>query len=140
MIDEPAAHLVPRPGTLDIAFEWFLRLLAAACMYFGVLYWVRLIGLYDGTLWRFDVMPLHWQIAAVTLAVLFPFAAVGLWLLASWGSVIWFLCAAIEAVMHGGFPELFGRKPEILAVHSAVAVIYAGFRLAFYIRKRRAAS
>ncbi len=34
-------------------------------------------------------MPVHWQVATVTLAVFFPFAAVGLWMLASWGPVIW---------------------------------------------------
>ena len=39
---------------------------------------MRLIGFYDGPLWRFDLMPVHWQIAAVTLSVFYPFAASGL--------------------------------------------------------------
>ena len=48
--------------------------IAGYCLLFGILYWIRLIGFYDGPLWRFDLMPVHWQVAAVMLAVFFPFA------------------------------------------------------------------
>ena len=68
-------------------------LIAAYCLLFGVLYWIRLIGYYAGPLWRFDLMPVHWRVAGVMLAAFFPFAAIGLWMLASWGPVIWFICA-----------------------------------------------
>ena len=93
-----------RPTILEAAFVWFQRLIAGYCLLFGILYWVRLIGVYDGPLWRFDLMPVHWQIAAVTLAVFFPFAAIGLWMLASWGPVIWVICAVTETVMYFVFP------------------------------------
>src|SRR5690606_27666620 len=79
------------PNAAERVFVWFQRVIAAYCLMFGVLYWIRLIGLYDGSLWRFDLMPIHWQVAVVTLAVFFPFAAIGLWMLASWGPVIWFI-------------------------------------------------
>ena len=83
-----------------------------------MLYWIRLIGFYDGPLWRFDLMPVHWQVAAVVLAAFFPFAAIGLWMLASWGPVIWFICAATETVMYLGFPDLFGQRMLIVASHA----------------------
>ncbi len=89
-----------RPTLTETAFVWFQRMIAGYCLLFGILYWVRLIGVYDGPLWRFDLMPVHWQVAAVTLAVFFPFAAIGLWMLASWGPVIWVICAVTEAVMY----------------------------------------
>ena len=93
-----------RPTLTEQAFVWFQRLIAGYCLLFGILYWVRLIGVYDGPLWRFDLMPVHWQVAAVTLAVFFPFAAIGLWMLASWGPVIWVICAVTETVMYFVFP------------------------------------
>ena len=40
-------------------------MIAVYCLMFGVLYWVRLIGNYDGPLWRFDLMPVHWQVVTV---------------------------------------------------------------------------
>jgi hypothetical protein len=104
------------PTTAEVTFYWFHRVIAAYCLMFGLLYWIRLIGIYDGPTWRFDLMPVHWQVASVTLAVLFPFAASGLWMLASWGPVIWFLCAAMEGVMYAGFPELFGDKRLIATI------------------------
>jgi hypothetical protein len=81
-------------------------------------------------------MPVHWQVAAVMLAVFFPFAAAGLWMLASWGPVIWFICAATETVMYAGFPELFGHHLLIVVSHAAVAVLYIVFRVVIYLQKR----
>ena len=124
------------PSTAELTFAWFHRLIAVYCLLFGVLYWVRLIGVYDGPLWRFDLMPLHWQLAAATLAAFFPFAAIGLWMMASWGPVMWFICAATETVMYLGFPELFGQRWPIIVSHACVAVLYAAFRLVIYFQSR----
>lgn len=123
----------------EVAFAWFQRIIACYCLLFGVLYWVRLIGIYDGALWRFDLMPVHWQIAAVTLSVFYPFAASGLWMLASWGPVIWFICAATEIVMYAGFPDLFGARPAIVWSHASVALLYIAFRIVIFLQKRRQA-
>ena len=106
----------------------------------GLFYWARLIGLNDGAEWRFDLMSVHWQVVSVTLAVLLPFAASGLWMVASWGAVIWFLCAAIEVGMHVGFPELFGARPVLVTVHILIAIVYCGFRLVFFLQKRQQAN
>ncbi|MGN6467499.1 MAG: DUF6163 family protein [Rhizobiaceae bacterium] len=123
----------------ETAFEWFQRAVALYCLLFGTYYWVRLVGFYPGSLWRFDLMPVQWQVAAPTLAVLFPFAAIGLWMLSSWGPVIWFICAAIETVMYALLPERFGRLDPVVLLHLAVAVAYIAFRLALFLQRRRAA-
>jgi hypothetical protein len=136
---EPQENRFAGPSVTEITFEWFQRLVALYCLLFGIYYWVRLVGLYPGSLWRFDLMPVEWQIAASMLAVLFPFAAIGLWMLSSWGPVIWFICAATEAIMYGGLPERFGRLDPVLIVHLAVAVVYAGLRITLFLQRRRAA-
>jgi hypothetical protein len=124
------------PGLAETTFAWFSRLVAVYCLAFGVLYWVRLVGFYEGSLWRFDLMPVHWRVAAVSLAVLFPFAGIGLWMLASWGAVIWLICAATESLMYFGFPELFGFRWPVLATHAGVLAVYLGLRFAIYLQKR----
>lgn len=126
-----------RATTLELTFEWFLRLVAVCSLVFGLLYWVRLVGIYPGAEWRFDLMPVHWQVVSVILAVLFPFAASGLWMLASWGPVIWFICAAIEMTMHLGFPDLYGARPEVVLAHTGVALLYGAFRVAFFVHARK---
>ncbi len=124
------------PTTAEFAFVWFQRLVAGYCLMFGVLYWIRLIGVYDGPLWRFDLMPVHWQVAAVMLAVFYPFAAIGLWMLASWGPVIWAICATTETVMYFIFPDLYGHRMLIVASHLVVALIYTGLRLQIFWQRR----
>jgi hypothetical protein len=82
-------------------------------------------------------MSVHWQVTSVTLAVLFPFAASGLWMLASWGPVVWFICAAIETTMYVGFPQLFGPNLPVVLSHLVVALIYCAFRVLLFLRSRR---
>ncbi|CAM5647985.1 DUF6163 family protein [Mesorhizobium sp. UC22_110] len=137
MNDAAQSRLVLEPSTTELIFEWFQRIVAVYCLLFGVLYWVRLIGFYPGPLWRFDLMPVHWQLAAATLAVFFPFAAAGLWMLASWGPVIWVICALTETIMYVGFPQLFGERWPIVAAHAAVALIYIALRLVVHLQRRR---
>lgn len=129
----------PVPSTLaETGFVWFQRIVAGYCLLFGILYWVRLIGIYDGPLWRFDLMPVHWQIAAVTLAVFFPFAAIGLWMLSSWGPVIWAICAVTETLMYVFFPDLYGHKLLIVSSHIFVALLYTAFRALIHFQRRKA--
>ena len=131
-----APQSLPRETAVELAFAWFQRVIAGYCLLFGILYWIRLIGLYPGTLWRFDLMPVHWQVAGVILAVFLPFAASGLWMLASWGPVIWFICAVTESVMYLGFPDLFGHRPITPLTHLLVAMLYVAFRVVIRGQKR----
>ena len=122
------------PSLAEVTFVWFHRVVAVYCLLFGILYWVRLSGLYPDANWRFDLMPVSWRVASVTLGVLFPFAANGLWMKASWGPVIWFVCAGIEMVMFAGFPSIFGSRPMILISHGLVILLYLAFQL--FIRRQ----
>lgn len=127
-----------RATTIELTYHWLHRVVALYCLLFGLMYWTRLIGVYEGQFWRFDLMPVHWQVAAVVLAVLFPFAASGLWMLASWGPVIWFVCAAAEAVMYVGLPHLFGHRELVVVSHVMVAILYAVLRFMLHRQRRQA--
>lgn len=138
MSDDGVAASSLRPTLAEMLFPAFLRLIAGYSLLFGVLYWVRLVGVYDAPQWRFDIMTVEWQVAAATLAALFPFAAIGLWMTASWGPVIWFLCAAMETVMYAGLPEIYGHRPLVVVSHAFVAMVYIAFRLALHYQRRHA--
>ena len=98
-------------GALEASFRLFMRLVALSCLVAGLQYWGRLIGLSDGGMSRFDLIPYYWQLASAALAVLLPVAAVGLWMQVSWGPVIWVVAAGSEIVMHKGFPLWYGERP-----------------------------
>lgn len=129
---------VPAQATAaDQAYEVFLRVVAASCLAAGLKYWALLIGLVGDGPWRFDLMPLHWKLASASLSVLFPVAATGLWMMVSWGPVVWVAAAGAEVVMYALYPTLFGFRPLILALHAAVAMVYVAFRLVLAMQRRQ---
>lgn len=82
---EPDSSTVPKNTLTDILFVLFLRLIAIACFWLGLQYWAMLVGYsLDGHA-RFDLLALPWKVAGAGLAVVFPVAALGLWLTVSWG-------------------------------------------------------
>ena len=137
MIAKAEAARRYRPGLIEQIHAWLMRIVAALSLVSGLMWWVRLSGYYPGPLWRFDLMPVEWQMPSVTLAVLYPFAALGLWLLASWGPVIWFVCAAVEATMYGWFPDIYGQNDLRILGHLAVILLYGLLRIAMRIQRRR---
>jgi Family of unknown function (DUF6163) len=126
-----------KPSLASATFVWFHRFIATLCLVSGVSYWITLIGINEGALARFDLMPVHWQVAATSLAVLLPVAAVGLWMVVSWGPVIWAVAAVGEVIMYVGYPQLFGTKPLIIISHLSIAVLYILFR--FVLRRQASA-
>lgn len=129
-------HGAPHLTTTELAFEIFQRVIAIFCLIAGIRYWALLIGISELGAWRFDLLPVHWKIAAASLAVLWPVAGIGLWMIVSWGPVIWLVAAATEIIMHAGFPELYGSRWLLVLAHGLVAMIYGVFRIGLYFSKR----
>ncbi|WP_320409390.1 DUF6163 family protein [Rhizobium sp. Root482] len=130
---------VPKLSLTQTLFGLFLRLVSVSCFWFGLNYWAMLIGFsFEGS-GRFDLLPVPWRTAATVLAVVYPVAALGLWLLVSWGPVLWVAAAAIEVLMFAVYPEVFGAKPMLLVLHAAVAFIFVLFRAAIVFQRVRQA-
>lgn len=81
---------------IHLIYKCYLRFLAFICLGLSIFYWIRLVGICPGALWRFDLMPMHWQFASATLAILYPIALIGLWMYSLWGIVLWCIAAFIE--------------------------------------------
>lgn len=119
-------------------FVLFVRFVALVCLAGGVYYWLRLIGFYPGLLWRFDLMPWQWQTICVSLAVLLPVVATGLWIRASWGAVLWVATAVAQALIYTVFARFFEYSPAIAALNIIFLLIYTGFRIGLFMQGKRA--
>lgn len=126
----------PKATAVELAQSALLRFVALACLWFGLNYWAMLVGFSSGGAGRFDLLPPAWKAAATALAVLFPVAAIGLWLLVSWGPVIWVLAAATEITMYQVYPDIFGAKPWVVFFHAGVAIVFVLLRIALFIERR----
>ena len=56
----------------------------------------------------FDELSGPWQWATINPGVTYLVAGVGLWILASWGAIVWFYGAGCEIAMHTLFAGTFG--------------------------------
>ncbi len=138
MNDRPT-HLPFDPTMAQLGFVWFLRLVSIYCLVAGVGYWAQLSGYYEGMLWRFDLMPWQWKVASVSLAMLYPVASTGLWMMVSWGPVIWFVAALGETLMFTVFSNYFFYRPQVAIIHGCVALLYIAFRVVLFLQKRQQA-
>ncbi len=86
----------------------FLRVMAVVSMLKGLYHWARVcgIGVDDGQ--PFELHSIAWQAATVFFAVIDLVAAVGLWLAAAWGAVIWLMAVASMLAVEIFFPQVFG--------------------------------
>jgi hypothetical protein len=135
----PDSVKVPKLSLTETIFGLLLRLVSVSCFWFGLNYWALLIGFsFEGS-GRFDLLPVPWRVAATALAVVYPVAALGLWLLVSWGPVLWVVAAAAEITMFGFYPEIFGRKPMLLIMHGVVAATFVLFRLTILYQRAKQA-
>jgi hypothetical protein len=98
--------------------------LARACMVLGITP--------DGETFA-DLAP-AWRAGATTLVLVDVFAAVGLWVGAAWGPVMWVVALAVEISMYTVFADLFGHYPERIAAHAA---LFAGFLTLLFVDWRR---
>lgn len=134
---EPDSLSPTKRSLADLLFVLFLRLAAVICLMFGVEYWAMLTGYSLGGRARFDLLALPWRVAATALSVMFPVAALGLWLTVSWGPVIWLFAAGAQVAMYTVWPEIFGQNMLVVFLHALTAIVYAVFRIVTVLKRRR---
>jgi hypothetical protein len=65
-----------------------------------------------------------YQSATVFFAVIDLVAAVGLWLAAPWGAVVWLTAAVSMAVITMFFQQVYGAQPAIVVLEGAMIASY----------------
>lgn len=115
----------------------FLRCLSLIALLFGMLYWIRLVGVFPGNLWRVDRMPWLWQVLTTTLSVLFPVAALGLWMQSPWGVILWFFAALIESLAFTVYSSNFTYLPSTAVFHLMVLAVFIMFQVLFFLKKKK---
>ena len=89
----------------------FLRVMAGVSMLKGLYHWSRVCGIGVDASDVFEYHSIAWQAATVFFAVIDLVAAVGLWLAAAWGAVIWLTAIASMLAVEIFFPQVFGAQP-----------------------------
>lgn len=107
----------------------FLRVMAILSMLKGLYHWAMVLGVADGEGSTFETGPIPWQAATVFFAVIDLIAAVGLWLAAAWGGVVWLTAAISMAAVEVFFPQVFGGSSLVVMAEMLAIFAYVGLAL-----------
>ena len=117
--DEPEVHEARWTGRLVI----FLRVMAVLSMAKGLYHWAIVAGI-SGPPDGFEYQAMPWQTATVFFAVIDLVAAVGLWLAAAWGAVVWLTAGVSMAAVEVFFPQVYGGRLLVVAVEGVLLFAY----------------
>jgi hypothetical protein len=127
----PSDMLEPvRVGRSTTSGSWteylvlFLRIMAAVAMIKGIYHWSAVLGIGARPNEGFETHTIAWQTATVFFAVLDLVAAVGLWLAAAWGAVVWLTSIISMAAVELFFPGVYGGSFFIVFVEATLLGTY----------------
>jgi hypothetical protein len=101
----------------------FLRAMAVLSIAKGLYHWAVVCG-FAGPEEGFEAQTIPWQTATVFFAVIDLVAAVGLWLAAAWGAVVWLTAAVSMAAVEIFFPQVYGGRMPVVAIEGVLLFIY----------------
>jgi hypothetical protein len=138
MTDQRDDTLADAPPARGILFDlrengWtgklvlYLRAMACLSMLQGLYHWAEVTG-FIGEEGGFEAHVQSWQATTAFFAVIDLVAAVGLWLVAPWGAVVWLTATVSMIVVHIFFDQVYGTS--ILTVAAGVLMIAAYLTLA----------
>jgi hypothetical protein len=102
----------------------FLRIMAVVSLLKGLYHWAQVCGIGAAPNQAFETRSLAWQSATVFFAVIDLVAAVGLWLAAAWGAVVWLTSVVSMAVVELFFPGVYGGSAVIVLTEMGLLGVY----------------
>jgi hypothetical protein len=102
----------------------FLRAMAGLSLLKGLFHWAVICGFGAPPHSGFESFPAPYQVATVFFGVIDLVAAVGLWLAAPWGAVIWLTSVVSMAAVEILFPQIFGGSVVVIGVEFVLLVAY----------------
>jgi hypothetical protein len=82
--------------------------MATVSMLKGIYHWALVCGFGAEPYGAFESHTVQWQSATVFFAVIDLVAAVGLWLAAPWGVVVWLTASVSMVAVEMFFPQVYG--------------------------------
>jgi hypothetical protein len=102
----------------------FLRVMAGLSLLKGLYHWGQVCSIGASPDQTFEMHGMAWQSATVFFAVIDLVAAVGLWLAAAWGAVVWLTSVVSMAVVEVFFPSVYGTSIFVVIVEVGLLSFY----------------
>jgi hypothetical protein len=112
----------PLPWTERLVM--FLRVMAVVSLVKGLYHWAQVTGIFVRPENAFELQSIAWQASTIFFAVIDLVAAVGLWLAAAWGAVIWLTSVVSMIALELFFPQVFNAGAALSVAEFTVLAIY----------------
>jgi len=129
------AEVVERADPWTRRFVLFLRAMAGVSLLKGLYHWAMIVGIGQGPFSAFETNSTAWQAATIYFAVIDLVAAVGLWLAAAWGGVVWLTATISMVAIELLFPQVYGG--QIWVIFGEVAMLITYFFLTIAAARER---
>lgn len=103
---------------------WLLRCMAVLWLLKGLNAWATILGVQQVTSVAFEQRSMMYQATTIFFAVIDLVAAVGLWLTAAWGGVVWLIAAGSQLMLGYFFPRVMGFDAVTAGIYMAMAIAY----------------
>jgi len=121
---EPVQVTKASQGTWTDYLILFLRLMACLSLLKGLYHWAQVLGIGSPHDQGFETHSIAWQTSTVFFAVLDLVAAVGLWLAAAWGAVLWLASVVSMASVEAFFPQVYGGSLLVVLAETVLLCTY----------------
>jgi len=102
---------------------FYLRIMAVTSMLKGLYHWAAVCGII-GEEGGFEAHIQAWQATTVFFSVIDLVAAVGLWLVAPWGAVVWLTSTVTMIMVQLFFDQVYGTDVTVVAASALAVLIY----------------
>jgi hypothetical protein len=117
-------------GTWTEYLVLFLRVMAVVSLIKGLYHWAALCGVGASADGGFEAHSVAWRAATVFFAVIDLVAAVGLWLAAAWGAVVWLTSVVSMAAVEMFFPKVYGGSTFVVLAELTLLAAYLWLAIA----------
>jgi hypothetical protein len=115
----------PSPGRMrwGMVLTWFMRLLAILWIMKGLSAWAVILGVWMPA-GLFEARPTGYQAAIIYFALVDLIAAVGLWMVSTWGGVMWLLAVMSHLILAAFFPRIVSGGAAIPIAFLGLLITY----------------
>jgi hypothetical protein len=124
VFDAPVQAQAPAEEPWTERLVLFLRVMAGLSLLKGLYHWGQVCSIGASPDLTFEAHSMAWQSATVFFAVIDLVAAVGLWLAAAWGAVVWLTSVVSMVVVEVFFPGVYGTSILIASVEMGLLCFY----------------
>jgi hypothetical protein len=102
----------------------FLRVMASIALLKGLYHWAIVCGFLSAADGTFEDSATAVQAATIFFGVIDLVAAVGLWLAAPWGAVVWLTSVISMVAVEMLFPQIYGGRIWVVAIDLVLIFVY----------------